>query len=77
MLKAITLKEIELIFAITDGLGISREALVIPLRTASPGCVRRIAGGKIEIVVEQNADFAQWLNGLQDQLRLLLAKAPD
>jgi hypothetical protein len=75
LLKAVTLKEIERIFAITDALGISREALVIPLRPDSPGRVRRIAGGKLEIVVERAVDFDQWLNGLENQLRLLGGKA--
>ena len=74
MLKAITLKEIEQIFEITDALAISREALVIPLRTESPGRVRHIAGGKVEIVVDRDADFNQWLNGLEGQLRPLIAK---
>jgi hypothetical protein len=74
LLKAITLKEIERIFEITDALGISREALVIPLRTDSPGRVRPIAGAKVEIVVDRDADFNQWLNGLEDQLRPLIAK---
>jgi hypothetical protein len=75
LLKAITLKEIERIFAVTDALGISREALVIPLRADSPGRVRMIAGGKLEIVVEREADFEQWLNGLESQLRLVTGKA--
>ena len=69
MLKAITLKEIERIFAITDGLGISREALVIPLRPDSPGRVKKLAGGKLEIVVEREAEFDQWLSELETQLR--------
>jgi len=76
LLKAITLKEIERIFAITDALGISREALVIPLRPDSPGRVRMIAGGKLEIVVERETDFDQWLIGLESQLRLVTGKAP-
>ena len=73
-MKAIALKEIERIFEITDALGISREALVIPLRTDSPGRVRPIAGGKVEIVVDGDADFNEWLNGLEVQLRPLTAK---
>ena len=75
MLKAVTLKEIERIFAITDALGISREALVIPLRPESPGRVRRIGGGKLEIVVEGAADFDGWLNELEEQLRLVIGMA--
>jgi hypothetical protein len=74
VLKAITLKEIERILAITDALGISREALVIPLRPGSPGGVRMISGGKLEIVVDGATEFDEWLKGLERQLRL--AKAP-
>ncbi len=77
MLKAVTLREIEHIFAITDVLGISREALVIPLRPESPGRVRKISGGKIEIVVDSAADFGEWLNELKSQLRLMMGMAPD
>jgi hypothetical protein len=76
LLKAVTLKEIECIFAITDALGISREALVIPLRPESPGRVRRIGGGKLEIIVESMADFDAWLNELEGQLRLMMGTAP-
>lgn len=77
LLKAITLKEIERIFAITDALGISREELVIPLRPENPGRVRKTTGGKIEVVVDQNGDFEQWLKGLESQLRLVTGKARD
>jgi hypothetical protein len=76
LLKAVTIKEIERIFAITDALGISREALVIPLRPESPGRVRRIGGGKLEIIVESMADFDEWLNELEGQLRLMMGTAP-
>jgi hypothetical protein len=70
--KAITLKEIEQIFEVTDALGISREALVIPLRTEQPGRMRQIAGGKLEIVVDRDADFNVWLEGLEGQIRALM-----
>ena len=75
MLKSVTLKDIERIFEITDALGISREALVIPLRPENPGRVRRIAGGKLEIVVELGKDFDEWLTGLEEQLRLVVGTA--
>ncbi len=77
MLKAVTLKEIERIFAITDALGISREALVIPLRPESPGWVRPLAGGKLEIVVERDADFDEWLNALERRIRSVMGTARD
>ena len=75
MLKAVTLKEIERIFEITDALGISREALMIPLRPESPGRVRMIGGSKLEIVVEREVAFDEWLNGLERQLRLVTGSA--
>jgi hypothetical protein len=75
LLKAVTLKEIERIFVITDALGISREALVIPLRPESPGRVRMISGGKLEIVVEAATEFDEWLSELEKQLRLVTGKA--
>lgn len=72
MLKALTLKEIEQILAQTDVLGISREALVIPLRTENPGHLKIIANGKLEIVADRDADFATWLNQLEGRIRELM-----
>ena len=72
MLKAVTLKEIERIFAVTDALGISREALVIPLRTEAPGRVAVMKDGKLEIVVDRDGDFEQWLTRLEPAIRSLM-----
>lgn len=76
MLKAVTLKEIELIFSVTDALGISREALVIPLRTEAPGRVTLMKDGKLEIVVEQDSDFEAWLTRLEPSIRSLMELPP-
>ena len=72
MLKAITLKEIEQIFSVTDELGISREALVIPLRTESPGRIALMKDGKLEIVVDRACDFDYWLTRLEPSIRSLM-----
>lgn len=69
MLEAVTLKEIQEIFAVTDAMEISREALVIPLSPGVPGRVRRLASGKLEIVVDAEVPLAEWLTGLPDLLR--------
>jgi hypothetical protein len=69
LLKVVTLNEIERIFAVTDALGISREAIVIPLRTENPGRIRMLKGGKLEIVVDREADFEEWLSRLQPEIR--------
>ncbi len=69
MLEAVTLTEIEKIFAITDAMGIHREALVIPLGTSTPGRVRKLPSGKIEITVDAETPFDEWLKGLAALIR--------
>ena len=64
MLERVTLTEIQAVFAVTDALGISREALVIPLAPGRPGRVRRLPNGKLEIVLDKDAPLAEWLGGL-------------
>jgi len=70
MLQEVTSREIERIFAVTDPLGISREALAIPLMPRPGGRLRRMPNGKIEIVVDA-ADFEGFLARLPDALRAL------
>ena len=64
MLEVVTMKEIDAIFAVTDGLGIHREQLVIPLGPASPGRVRRLPSGKLEITVEAARPIDEWVKEL-------------
>ena len=68
-LAAVTLREIERIFEILDRLGISREAVVIPLKPAHPGAVRRMANGKLEILVESEGSLDDWLPTLERLLQ--------
>jgi hypothetical protein len=63
MLDAVGMAEINKIFAVTDALGIHREALVIPLGTGK-GRVRRLPSGKLEIVVDAETPIDEWLQGL-------------
>ena len=72
MLKAVTLKEIEKIFEVLDALGISREAVIIPLRPEHPGRVSVLKDGKLEIVVERDDDFAAWVRTLENRIRALM-----
>ena len=71
MVTAVTLREIEKVFVVLDRLGISREAVVIPLRPATPGGVRRLSNGKFEIVVDAEVPLDEWLQTLERQLRSL------
>ena len=77
MLKAVTLKEIERIFAVIDPMGISREAVEIPLRTEHPGRVSILKNGKLEIVVERDGDFEDWITSLEAQIRDLMKPKGD
>jgi hypothetical protein len=69
VLERVTLAEIHAVFGVTDALGISREALVIPLAPGRPGRVRRLASGKLEIVVDADATLAEWLETLPGLIR--------
>jgi len=71
VVTVVTLQEIEKIFAVLERLGISREAVVIPLRPAIPGAVRRLPNGKFEIVVDAGVPLDDWLPTLERQLRSL------
>jgi hypothetical protein len=72
MLEEVTLREIEAIFAVTDRMGISRELLVIPLRPRHPGRVRKTPADKIEIVIDSEQDFAEFVAALEPQVRSAL-----
>jgi hypothetical protein len=76
LLKAVGLAQIERIFAVTDPLGISREALVIPLRTEHPGRVRKLGGARLEIVVDRDDDFDRWLSRLEAEIRAVWPVSP-
>ena len=71
-LAAVTLAVIERIFEILDRLGISREAVVIPLRPEHPGTVRLLPNGKLEIRVESEEPLDAWLPELEAMIRRLM-----
>ena len=77
MLKVVTLKEIERIFAVIDPMNISREAIVIPLRTEHPGRVSIMKDGKLEIVVERDGDFEEWIMKLGAEIERLMKPEAD
>jgi len=68
-LAAVTMREIDGVFTVLDRLGISREAVVIPLKPAHPGGIRTLPNGKVEITVESETALADWLPELERLLR--------
>lgn len=71
MLPMVSFKQISQILELTDQLGLNREWVEIPLSPASPGVVRKLSNGKIEIVVDADRPFDQWLATLETQIKQL------
>jgi hypothetical protein len=67
-LKVVTLKEIEQVFTVIDRIGVSREAVVIPLKPATPGGVRRLPNGKFEIVLDAERPLGEFLPEIERRL---------
>ena len=60
--------EADKIFTVIDAMGIHREHVVIPLGTGK-GRVRRMPSGKLEIVVDAETPFDEWLDRLPDLIK--------
>jgi len=69
MLQAVSFKQISRILELTDQMGLNREWVEIPLTPESPGAVRKLPNGKLEIVVDAVQPFEQWLATLDAQIR--------
>ena len=72
-LTTVTLKEIERVFAILEELGLSREAVVIPLRPAHPGSVRLRPDDRVEIVLDSDVPLDEWLGVVRERLCEIVA----
>jgi hypothetical protein len=73
MLKVVTLREIERIFTILDELGLSREAVVIPLKPQHPGRVQLRPDHRVEIVLDSEVPLEEALPKLRDEISAILA----
>ncbi len=71
MPQGVQLAQIERIFEILDRLGISREAVVIPLRPQGTGSLRMLENGTLEIVVPDTIPFDDWYVSLEGEIRKL------
>jgi hypothetical protein len=70
-LEVVSFKHISRILEITDSLGLNREWVEIPLSPESPGIVRRLPNGKLEIVVDAEQPFEDWLGSLPKHIQLI------
>ena len=67
-LKIVGMKEIFQVFAVTDGLGISREQIEIPLGPEHPGKIRKLKNGKYEIVIESEEPLDTWIPRMKEEI---------
>ena len=69
MSDTVSFQQINQILELTDGLEINREWVEIPLGTESPGVVRKLHNGKLEIVVDADVPFDEWVGTLESKIR--------
>jgi len=69
-LTMVSFKHITQILEVTDSLGLNREWVEIPLSPQSPGAIRRLTNGKLEIVVDADQPFEDWLQSLPKHIQL-------
>ena len=70
-LKVVSFSHISRILGVTDSLGLNREWVEIPLSPESPGTVRRLTNGKLEIIVDADQPFEDWLKSLPKHIQLI------
>jgi hypothetical protein len=70
MAGPISQSDMEAIFAVTDAMGIHREAVVVPLGRKDPGAVRRL-GQQIQITLPASISAATWAGTLRGELEKL------
>lgn len=68
-LQAVSFQQISKILEVTDAIGLNREWVEIPLSPENPGMVRRLSNGKLEIVVDAEQPFDQWLTSLPSRIQ--------
>jgi len=69
-LEVVSFKQIGRILEVTDSLGLNREWVEIPLSPESPGVVRRLTNGKLEVIVDADQPFEDWLGSLPKHIQL-------
>ena len=72
MLK-VTLREIEQVFVVLEELGLSREAVVIPLKPQHPGRVAMRPDNRLDIVLDSEVPLAEALPRLRQEIAAIMA----
>lgn len=72
MLNMVSFKQITQILELTDRLGLNREWVEIPLSSEMPGVVRKLQNGKLEIIVDADQPFEEWLGSLEQRITVAM-----
>ena len=64
----IDMQDMDLIFSVTDPLGIHRESVRVELSKEDPGSIGRTDSGIIEITVPETGGIKEFIRRLQDEL---------
>ena len=68
----VSFKQITQILELTDRLGLNREWVEIPLSAETPGVVRKLQNGKLEIIVAADQPFDEWLDSLEPKIAAVM-----
>ena len=64
----ITMQDMNVIFAVTDAMGIHRESVSVELTKEDPGAIGKNPAGKIEITVPESGTIGEFAQRLQSEL---------
>jgi hypothetical protein len=64
----ITMQDMNVIFSVTDSLGIHRESVSVELTKEDPGAIDKSPAGKIEITVPESSTIEEFAQRLQAEL---------
>ena len=64
----IDMQDMDLIFSVTDPLGIHRESVRVELSKEDPGSIGRTDSGIIELTVPETGTIEEFIRRLQDEL---------
>jgi hypothetical protein len=70
-LEIVSFKHISRFLEVTDSLGLNREWVEILLSPERPGVVRRLTNGELEIIVDADQQFKDWVGSLPKHIRLV------
>ncbi len=77
MIRPISMAEMSKVFEVVDSLGVSREAITVPLAPSGVGSVEKLPGGRFRIVIPEDTPLDDWLPVLRQSLLDLGAAPPE